>query len=307
MENLTGMAQPPLTKPIQYRLEAILAYGMFGLFRLLPIDWVSAIGGTLASLFGPLSRAHRTARRNLTRALPGLPEQNYSSILGEVWNNFGRVMAEYAVLSRLGTDKEKNRVEAHGLEHIAALSKSGRPTIMFASHIANWEVAALTVGWNAAPPALVYRAPNNPLIEDLLQRARGHATSALIPKGSGGARTIVSILKNGGFVQMAVDQKMNTGIAIPFFGRNAMTGDAIARLALRYDCAILPARCERLDGCRFKVTYEEPWYPEVTGDQDADIRTTLERINQTIEGWVREKPGQWLWLHNRWPRDEKET
>ena len=299
------MARQPLAKPIQYRLEAILAYGLFGLFRVLPIDWVSAIGGTLAGWFGPLSRAHTTARRNLTRALPGLPEQTYRSILAEVWDNYGRVMTEYAVLHKLGTDAEKNRIEAHGLEHIAALAKSGRPTIMFASHIANWEVAALTVGWNAAPPALVYRAPNNPLIEDLLQRARGHATSVLIPKGAGGARTIVGLLKTGGFVQMAVDQKMNTGVAIPFFGRDAMTGDAIARLALRYDCAILPARCERLDGCTFKVTYEEPWYPDNTSDQDTDVRATLERINQTIEGWIRKKPGQWLWLHNRWPKDEK--
>jgi KDO2-lipid IV(A) lauroyltransferase len=97
---------------------------------------------------------------------------------------------------------------------------------------------------------------------------------------------------------------MNTGLAIPFFGRDAMTGDAIARLALRYNCAILPANCERLDGCRFRVTFEEPWYPEDTGDQGKDVRTTLFKINQTIEEWIRRKPGQWLWLHNRWPREE---
>ena len=298
------MARQALAKPVQYRLEAILAYGLFGLFRLLPIDWVSFFGGKLAGWFGPMSRAHRTARRNLTRALPGLAEREYQAILADVWNNFGRVMVEYATLSRLGTKAESNRVEVIGLEHIAALAENGRPTLMFAGHLANWEVAALAVGWNAAPPALVYRAPNNPLIEGLLQSARGHATSALIPKGAGGARTIMRILKAGGFVQMAVDQKMNTGLAIHFFGRDAMTGAAIARLALRYDCAILPARCERLDGCRFRVTFEEPWYPEDTGDQDKDVRTTLIKINQTIEEWIRKKPGQWLWLHNRWPREE---
>ena len=298
------MARQAPTKPVLYRLEAILAYGLFGLFRLLPIDWVSCFGGKIAGWFGPMSRAHRTARRNLARALPDLPEIEYQAILADVWNNFGRVMAEYATLSRLGTAAESDRVEVIGLEHIATLAESGRPTLMFAGHIANWEVAALAVGWNATPPALVYREPNNPLIENLLQRARGHATSTLIPKGAGGARTIIRILKAGGFVQMAVDQKMNTGLAIPFFGRDAMTGDAIARLALRYNCAILPANCERLDGCRFRVTFEEPWYPEDTGDQGKDVRATLFKINQAIEEWVRRKPGQWLWLHNRWPREE---
>ncbi|MBT4741039.1 MAG: lysophospholipid acyltransferase family protein, partial [Rhodospirillaceae bacterium] len=152
--------------------------------------------------------------------------------------------------------------------------------------------------------ALVYRAPNNPLVESLLRSTRGHAQTTLIPKGAGGARTIMRILKGGGFVQMAVDQKMNTGLPISFMGRPAMTGDAVARLALRYGCALIPAYSERLDGCRFRVTIEPPWTPEDTGDRDADVRSALERVNRTMEAWIKRTPGQWLWLHNRWPKDE---
>ena len=44
---------------------------------------------------------------------------------------------------------------------------------------------------------------------------------------------------------MLVDQKMNDGIPVPFFGRDAMTAPALALLALRYDCAVVPIRMER--------------------------------------------------------------
>lgn len=300
------MARTPLTKPIRHHLEAALAYSMYGLFRVLPVDLASNMGGNIARLFGPLSRAHRTGSRNLTRAMPDLTEPQRREILNQVWDNLGRVMAEYGVLSRLWRKGRDTRVEICGEAHIKALAAAKKPALIFSGHIANWEVTALTVGWTTTPPALVYRAPNNPLIEGLLNKVRGDATSSLIPKGAGGARSIMRTLREGGFVMMAVDQKMNTGLPIPFFERDAMTGDAIGRLAQRYNCAIVPMVTERLEGCRFRVTFEEPWHLDESTESEKDIETVLRRINKTLERWIRARPGQWLWLHNRWPQDEHE-
>lgn len=292
-------------KRVRHILEAVAAYLAFGLFRVMPIDAASAIGGVLAQTFGPLTRAHATAQRNLVRALPSLTERDRRRVLSESWNNFGRVMTEYAILTRLSAD-HNTRVEIVGAEHIQTLAAEGKPAFMFSAHIGNWEITALAVAWIATPPVLIYRAPNNPLIAGLLNRARGHASTDLVPKGASGARDILRYLKDGRIVEIAADQKMNTGVAIPFFGRDAMTGDAIARLALRHNCVIVPGRTERIAGCRFRVTFEKPWVPEETGDTEADIRSILTRINQTFERWIGETPGQWLWQHNRWPKNEGE-
>lgn len=300
------MAHSPLRKPIRYRVEAALAYVLYGLFRILPIDIASGIGGRIARLFGPLTKAHRTGARNLAQALPELSQREKRDALNQVWDNLGRVMAEYGALARLWRDGQNERVEVIGAEHVQVLADAQSPAIIFSGHIANWEVTALTVGWITKPPALVYRAPNNPLIEGLLRKVRGDATSALIPKGARGARSIMRTLREGGFVMMAVDQKMNTGLPIPFFGRDAMTGDAIARLAKRYNCAIIPMVTERMDGCRFRVTFEEPWHVDTAhdADSDAEINRILHRVNDSLERWIRARPGQWLWLHNRWPKSE---
>ena len=109
------------------------------------------------------------------------------------------------------------------------------------------------------------------------------------------------MLAEGRHLALLVDQKMNDGIAVPFFGRDAMTAPAAAQLALRFGCAIMPARVERLHGARFRITMSPPIAAPRTGDRHADMRAIMGEINRVIEGWVRERPEMWLWLHRRWP------
>ncbi len=102
---------------------------------------------------------------------------------------------------------------------------------------------------------------------------------------------------------MLVDQKMNDGIAVPFFGRPAMTAPALAELALRHNCPVVAARVTRVKGANFKMTALPPVRFEKTGDHKADVLAAMTQINNQVEQWVRDTPEQWLWLHNRWPND----
>ena len=302
-EGLGAKPQRSMRHPIRYRLEGALAHAGFAALRMLPVDMVSGFGGWLTRTIGPLTSATRTADRNLAAALPSLTATERKQIIKGVYDNFGRSMAEYAVLQRLWRDGFEDRIELVGAEPLKALAEAGSPAILFTGHIANWEMPPLVIAKAAKPMATVYRPPNNPLIEDLIAEARGEMAADLIPKGSSGSRDLIRVLKSGGHVAVVVDQKMNTGLPIPFFGRDAMTGDAVARLARKFKAPLLGVRTERLDGCRFRVTIEAPWHVDQTGDTDADIRNALVRINETLEDWIRARPEQWLWLHNRWPKD----
>ena len=221
-----------------------------------------------------------------------------------VWDNLGRVMSEYAVLSRLRRETNAHRIEVTGQDHLKALSEGKAPAIFFSGHVGNWEVIHLTLSDVLRPPAIVYRTPNNPYVDGLLRRARGPTTNGQIAKGSSGAREMIRTLKDGGLIAMLVDQKMNTGLPISFFGREAMTGDAVARLALKTGCALVPIRVERTEGCQFKVTFETPWNVEQSDDSESAVEDLLSRINSKLETWIRERPDQWLWLHNRWPKTD---
>ncbi len=100
---------------------------------------------------------------------------------------------------------------------------------------------------------------------------------------------------------MLVDQKLNEGILVPFFGRPAMTATALALLALRFDCDVLPARVERPPGARFRLTVFPPLALPRSGDDGADVAALTTTVTAVIESWIRERPEEWLWIHRRWP------
>jgi KDO2-lipid IV(A) lauroyltransferase len=177
---------------------------------------------------------------------------------------------------------------------------AGRRMIIFSGHIANWEIGMLAAVQYGISAAQIYRAANNPLVDRMITRFRGDA-GELIPKGTVAARRAIAVLRRGAHLTMLADQKMNDGIAVPFFGRPAMTTSALASLALRFECDVLPARVERLRGARFRLTVFPPLPLPRSGDHHADIAALMSQVNSILEEWVRDRPEQWFWVHRRWP------
>ncbi|MSO75836.1 MAG: lauroyl acyltransferase [Alphaproteobacteria bacterium] len=287
----------PPTRSLRHALEALGLLLFWALCRALPLDWASALGGWLARLIGPSLPVTGRARKNLRLSFPDLPATELARMVASMWDNLGRVAAEYP---HLGRAVMAGRVELVGEAHLAALRDQARTTILVGGHLANWEILAIVARARAIPLAGVYRRPNNPLVDRLLRRARGDAAE-LLPKGSQGARGTIAVLGRGGNLGMLVDQKMNDGIAVPFFGRPAMTAPAAAELALRYGAAIVPARVERLRGARFRLTLHAPLAMPDATDRKAAVLSLMTRINGELEEWIRARPDQWLWLHRRWP------
>jgi KDO2-lipid IV(A) lauroyltransferase len=122
-----------------------------------------------------------------------------------------------------------------------------------------------------------------------------------VPKGTVAARRALAALKQGRHIAMLVDQKMNDGIPVPFFGRDAMTAPALAKFALHFDCAVVPVRVDRLPHARFRITAEPPLSYRRTGDASRDELALMTQVNQVLERWIRERPDHWFWLHRRWP------
>jgi Kdo2-lipid IVA lauroyltransferase/acyltransferase len=286
-------------RDIRHAAEGLLLHVTIGAFWLLPVDTASAIGGFIGRTLGPRLRVSRRARENLIQALPANDAAENKRILRAMWDNLGRTAAEYAHLSRICADGS-GRIDVVGGEIIAALGTGSRPCIFFGGHFANWEVGPFTLRrLLGVPLASVYRAANNPWVDRLILRLRRASVS--IPKGGKGGRELLCWLKSGGHVGILVDQKLNDGIAVPFFGRDAMTAPAVARFGLKFGCPLVPVAAERLGGAHFRVTVLPPLVPIVTGDTPRDVLAIMTAVNAEIEAWVRRRPDQWLWVHRRWP------
>jgi KDO2-lipid IV(A) lauroyltransferase len=285
----------PLKHPIRYRLEAAAARAMFALLGPFSADKVSGFGAWLGRTIGPLTGAHKIAARNLERAMPEADAQARAKILAGAWDNFGRTMMEYAVIPKLA-----DRVTIEGQEELAARAREGKPALLMTGHLGNWELIFDALRIHTKPITAVYRKANNPLVDEMIAEVRLRGVAGLAPKGPAGARIVLGDLKEGGHVVMLVDQKLSSGVEVPFFGRPAATAPAIASFALRLDCPVFPIRVIRLGGARFKVSIEKPWRFTSTDSPDADILAAMTQINARLEDWIRERPEQWLWMHRRW-------
>jgi len=282
-----------------HRFEAWGAALLFGAFAVLSLDRASAFGGVMGRLIGPFLPISKHARRNMKRAFPEFSEVEIANAIRGMWDNLGRVAAEYPHLRKIRVFEPGGRVETHGFEHVDRAVAAGRRMIIFSGHIANWEIGMLAAVQYGISVAQIYRAANNPLVDRMITQFRGDA-GELIPKGAVAARRAIATLRRGAHLTMLADQKMNDGIPVPFFGRPAMTAPALAALALRFDCDVLPARVERLGGAHFRLTVFPPLPLPRSGDPHADAAALMAQVNATLETWIRERPEQWFWVHRRW-------
>lgn len=279
-------------KNLRYAAEAFVLILFYGLCDILPVKAASALGGFIGRMVGPRLAASRKARNHLRESMPEITDTDVEKHITGMWDNLGRVIAEYPHLSDIGA----HRVNLIGAAHIKASIDQNKPVIVFGAHLGNWEVMAPAVYHQLGVKlGLVYRAPNNPISDRLLDYARSlRGLIKTLPKSTAGTRQLVQALKNGESIGILIDQKYYEGVAVPFFGRPAMTSPAFVQLARKYQATLIPFQCVREADARFTVTFEAPLN---TDDTDMDV---MRRAHTRLESWIEQKPGQWMWLHRRW-------
>ncbi len=245
---------------------------------------------------------------NLRHALPALDAGARARIIAAVWDNLGRNVTELPHLARLAGSLGAASWTIEGEQHLAA-TLGGEQSLFFSGHFGNWELVLPIAASLGLQVSGFYRAAADARIDGIIQSLRstpGSGGVSMFPKGAAGARAALSHLQHGGSLGMLVDQKMNDGIPVPFFGRPAMTAPALAQLALRYRLPLIPIRVIRRGPARFAVVVEAPLAVALTGRRHDDIFALSLAINQRLEHWIRQDPGAWLWLHRRWPTGSPE-
>jgi len=288
-----------------HRAEALMARAALHLLRALGPAASSNLAGMLSRAIGPFLPVSRIADANLRAALPELDAAARRRVVRGVWDNLGRTVGELPHLASLHETTTGPGWELVGDDTLRWLAAKGGAAIFFSGHIGNWEVLPLAAAARGLPLSSFYRPAENKEIDAMmldLRRRAARADIQMFPKGATGARQSLMHLSRGGQLGMLMDQKMNDGIEAKFFGRPAMTAPALAALALRLGCPVIPSYVERLGPARFRVTCEPPLTLPDTGDRTADIAALTQMVNDTIERWVRAKPESWLWLHRRWPK-----
>ena len=294
-------------RPLSEAAVGVLTVGLLRSTRYFDADKTADAFSRITRRIGPLLRENRIGRANLTAAFPEKSPAEIETILAGVWDNLGRVGAEFAHLDHIW-DFDINFPTRYGRIEIPRrtfdlffqLKGDRKPALVFTSHLANWELPALAAAAHGIDSAVLYRRPNSASADRIIQEVRQVNMGELIPAGRDAPLRLAEALKAGRHVGMLVDQYLTKGVEVTFFGRKTRANPMLARLLRQIECPVHGVRMIRLPGNRFRAEITEELEPVRDAEGRIDVQGTTQAITDVVESWVREYPEQWLWLHRRW-------
>lgn len=289
-------------KEIRYRVESYFVKFGLWFFEQFSFETSSRLAGRIAVFIGKKIKVNELANKNLSLALPEISEENRSKIIDEMWNNLGRIIGEFSHVCKKNPQEilELVDLDDDSIEVLNKLKESKKGAIVFSAHIGNWEIGPKILMALGFKVNVVYRPLNNKFVEEMTAKLRN---VNLIEKGNSGSRKIIEALKNNEVVLILADQRIGEGEKVKFFHDDALTTTSIARLSLKYDVEIIPARVIRNNlKNNFFIEIQKPLVFKKSLNLNSDILALTLTINQIIEKWIISYPAQWFWVHDRWKK-----
>jgi KDO2-lipid IV(A) lauroyltransferase len=295
---------------LRHRVEHAAVVATERCVRLLPHTGARVLGRAIGRLaHAVLGRHRRIAEGNLARALPDLPERERRRIARACFEHFGLALLDALSSQRFDSVELCRRLDIEGWEHLqeaerrAAERDPATGVVLLTAHLGVWEVAAYAAGLYGGPVHVIGRPLDNPLLDRKLVRSRARFGNRLIPK-RGAIRPMMKVLARGERVGILIDQRARPGegIWVPFFGLPAYSTPVLARIALRTGAPVVPVFGFPAPEGRYRIVVRAAIWPDAAGElagEEAVVELTRIYL-AACEAEIREHPGMWLWMHERW-------
>ena len=284
-------------KQIKYFFQFLLIIIFFSLFKVLGYKLSSAIGGKLFEIVGPLFRSKKLIHSNIINAIPDLNVKDINKITKLMWNNYGRVFAEYMFIKDFRKGNLHKNIKIEGQEILESIKKNNKPVIFISGHFSNFELMAMHLEKSGINLSAIYRPLNNIFLNKIMERIRKkYICKNQIKKGIGGMKKLINLKKNNYSTALMIDQRVSEGIRSKFFNKEALTTTIPAQLIKKFNISVVPIFIERVQDINFKITVNKP----INFTEENSIRDITDELNKILEKMVLLKPEQWIWSHNRW-------
>ncbi len=286
-------------KHIKYFIQFILTIIFFGLFKILGISLSSKLSGKIFELIGPYFRSKKIIHINIKKAIPDINKNNLDRITKKMWNNYGRVFAEYIFIKEFRFGKLSSRIIVDGEHILEKIIKSNSQVVFVSGHFSNFELMAMYLDKKGIKLSAIYRPLNNVFLNKIMENIRKkYICKNQIKKGVGGLKKLMLLKKNNFSTALMIDQRVSEGILSKIFSEEALTTTIPAQIVRKFNIPIVPVYIERIEGINFKITIENP----INFAKDASVKKITDELNIILEKMIMKKPEQWIWSHNRWKK-----
>ena len=284
-------------KIIKYFLQFIFIIVLFSFFKILGLNISSALGGKLFEKIGPLFRSKELIHSNLKKAFPGINLDNLNKITKLMWNNYGRVFAEYMFIKKFREDITNKNIIIEGQEILEDIKTNNKSVVFISGHLSNFELMAMHIEKSGIKLAAIYRPLNNIFLNKIMERIRKkYICKYQIKKGLGGMKKLIQLKKQNYSTALMIDQRVSQGIKSEFFNQNALTTTVPAQLIKKFKIPIVPLSIERMNNINFKIVIKKP----IIFENEETTKSITDKLNLVLEKMIIYKPEQWIWSHNRW-------
>ncbi len=282
---------------LKYFVQFILIVLFFLIFKILGLKLASFISGKFFQLIGPIFRSQKLIHSNIKKAFPKIDEKNLKNITKSMWNNYGRVFAEYMYMKNFRNDKLQNNIEIVGKEILEDIKNSNQKAVFISGHFSNFELMAMQIEKAGIKLAAIYRPLNNMFLNLVMEKIRKrYICKTQIKKGIGGLKQLLNFNYEGYSTALMIDQRVSQGIKSNFFNEKAFTTTIPAQLVKKFKIPIVPIFIERYEGIKFKMTIHKPIY----FSDEQTIENITSQLNEILEKMILSDPNYWIWSHNRW-------
>ena len=282
---------------IKYFFQFLIIIFLFLLFKILGLRISSALGGKLFQILGPFFRSEELIQNNIKKALPNISKDKIKKISKGMWNNYGRIFAEYMFIKKFRMGKDNSDIIIEGQEILNEIRNINKPVVFISGHFSNFELMAMQIEKSGIKLSAIYRPLNNKFLNKLMEKIRKNfICKKQIKKGIGGIKELVRLHKKNFSTALMIDQRVSEGIESIFFNKKALTTTIPAQLVKKFNVPIVPIFIERVDKIKFKITINKP----LKFSNNSSIQKITDDLNKILEKMILHKPDQWIWSHNRW-------
>ena len=282
---------------IKYFLQFIIIVFLFLIFKISGIRFSSFLGGKLFQIIGPAFRSKEIINNNIKRAFPDLNSKEINKIKSSMWNNYGRVFAEYIYMKNFRHGNLSKNISIEGEDILTNIKKQNQKVIFISGHFSNFELMAMQIDKLDLKIGAIYRPLNNIFLNKIMERIRKkYICKNQIKKGIGGLKELIKLNNEGYSTALMIDQRVSQGIKSNFFNEEAFTTTVPAQLVKKFNIPVVPIFIERYEGIKFKMKVFKPVHFSV----EDTIENITADLNKILEKMILDNPNNWIWSHNRW-------
>ena len=284
-------------KTFKYFLEFSIIILLFIIYKILGIKISSYLSGKLFTLIGPLFRSKKIIHKNINLALKEKSIFKIKEYEKNMWNYYGKILAEYIFLKKFRNDISDSYFIVEGQSILDDIKKKNESVIFVSGHFDNFELMAMYLEKSKINLSAIYRPLNNFFLNKIMEYIRQkYICKNQIKKGRSSFRQLIKSFKKGSSVALMIDQRVSEGLKTNFFDQKAYTTTIPAQFVKKFNCKVVPIYIDRDKETKFKIKIFEP----IRFSQEDSVEKITENLNLWLEKRILENPSKWIWTHNRW-------